>query len=224
VTTAAAFVVYGGAVAWVRSQSAERSQTAIAQGSWAGGFLAAVGLANLGVEHFVALGPAGDAIRGVGMWALMFLAFGFTGSAVYECVGSLGLGVVSSVWAAIISTVAMLVDGFSMSLLFMPHMRQILSDTFAHSNMTDPSAFVIYNTLSAAASHTILAPLIAAMFGFGGAITCQLLQCVQRRGGIALGICALVILAVGLEAIRFASSLDRPQRPPYIRAVCSLLA
>jgi hypothetical protein len=216
--TAAALVAYGGVAAWARRQTAARTQTALSRGAQVGGFLAVVSLINLGVEHFVYLGAASDATRGVSMWAVLFLSFGFAGSSVDTKVGSLILGIVSSIWAAVVNSVAILIGGFSLALLFMPHMKQILFDAFSHSNMKDPGAFVVHNTMGAAASHALLLPVLAAIFGCGGAVAGKLLRPVQRRGGIALCIGAVVILALALAAIRHASSLDRAQRPPYIMA------
>jgi hypothetical protein len=82
--------------------------------------------------------------------------------------------------------------------------------------MTDPQAFVIQNTLSSGAAHALLAPIIALVFGCAGGIAGALLDSIQRRMAIALGIGELLLVTAGLGAIRFASALNRSERPPYI--------
>jgi hypothetical protein len=54
----------------------------------------------------------------------------------------------------------------------------------------------------------------ALLVGIG--VVYALLGSIRRRVAIALGIGELLLIAAGLGAIRFASSLNRPERPPYI--------
>jgi hypothetical protein len=86
----------------------------------------------------------------------------------------------------------------------------------AQSGLTDPQAFVIHNTLSSGASHALLTPLIALVFGCAGGIAGALLASIQRPVAIALGVGELLLMTAGLATIGFASSLNRSERPPFI--------
>ena len=214
--TAGALLAYGAAALSARRQSAGSLQIALGQGSWVGILLGAVAVVNHALEIFGALGSPLSAILGVSMWGLMFLAFGVVASATYNLVGSLRLAVVASVWCALVSTVATLLAGYAIGMLFMAHMQHILQGAYTQSGMADPRAFVIQNTLNSGAAHVLLAPLIAVVFGLAGGLAGKILASVQRVVAIALGFFELLLLGAGLVTIRFASSLDRPDRPPFI--------
>jgi len=210
--TASALLAYGGAALWARRQSSDSMQIALGQGVKIGILLGVAAVLNHTFEIFATLDSSLSTIFGVSMWGLMFLSFGVAGSATYHLVGSLQLAVISSIWGALISTVVILLYGYLIGLLFMPHIQQILQGAFAQSGMTDLQAFVIQNTLDSGSSHVLLAPFMAGIFGFAGAI----LGFVHRGIAMALGVFELLLVGAGLAAIRFASSLNRPDRPPYI--------
>jgi len=46
--------------------------------------------------------------------------------------------------------------------------------------------------------------------------TCFLLKPVGRRTAAALAACALAVLVGGVTSLRYASSLERSARPPYV--------
>jgi hypothetical protein len=217
-TSVAALLAYAGVAVWARQRSADSVQIALAQGARVGLLLGIIAVVNLSLEHFVALGAPLSAVRGVGMWGLIFLSFGAASSATYHKVGSLGLAILASVWSALVSTVGTLIFGFSINLLFMSHMQHILASAYAHSGMTDPRAFVIRNTLDAASSHLLLTPFVAVVFGFVGGYAGSILGSIRRGVAISLGVVDLLLLVAGPAAIRFALSLDRSERPPFIIA------
>jgi hypothetical protein len=213
---AGALLVYGAAALWLRHAASASLQLALEHGARIGLLLGAFAVVNHVLEIFAALDSSLGAVLGVSMWALLFLAFGGVASAIYQRSGSLGLAIGASVWCAVVSTVMTLLAGYTIAVLFMPHMQPILQDAYAQSAMTDPQAFVIHNTLSSGASHALLTPLIALVFGCAGGIAGALFGLVQRRVAVALGIGELLLVTAGLGAIRFASALNRSERPPFI--------
>jgi len=178
--------------------------------------LGAVAVLNHTLEIFAALDSSVSAILGVSMWGLMFLGFGVAASATYHRLGSLRLAVVAGVWCALVSTVATLLAGYAIGVLFMPHMQHILQGAYAQSGMADPQAFVIQNTLNSGAAHVLLAPLIAVVFGFASGLAGAFLAFIHRGVAITLALLELLLVGAGLAAIRYASLLNRPDRPPYI--------
>lgn len=214
--SAGALLAYAGAALWVRQKSLGSTQIALAQGAKIGIFLGIIAFVNLSLEHLVASSSPLSAVRGVSMWGLMFLSFGTAGSATYRNVGSLSLAIISSIWSGFISTISMLVFGFLLALLFMPHMVHILAPTYAQSGMTDAQAFVIQHTLNASTMHLLLVPVVAAIFGFMGGCASFFLRSISQRVAISLGIFELLLFVGGAELLRFMSSLDRAARPPFV--------
>jgi hypothetical protein len=214
--TAGALLAYAVAALWTRRTAPDSVRSALQQGGRIGLLLGTFAVLNHTIEIFAALDATLGAIFGVSMWALLFLTFGSVASATYQRSGSLGLAISASVWCALVSTVMTLLAGYTIALLFLPHMQQILQGVYAQSGMTDPQAFVIHNTLSSGASHALLSPIIALIFGCAGGIAGMLFGSIQRPVAIALGIGELLLLTAGLSAIGFASALHRSERPPYI--------
>lgn len=179
-TSTGVLLAYAGVALWVRQKSAGLLRAALAVGAKLGLGLGVIAAFALVLEHFVAADSALNVIRGVGMWGLMFLTFGATGSEAYWKARSLGLAVVSSVWAGLFSTICMLIGGFVLAVAFMPHMVQVLAPEYARSGMTNPQAFVIEHTLSASTLHLLLVPVVAATFGLIGGFASSALRHIRR--------------------------------------------
>ncbi len=209
-------LAYVAAIVWSWKQTQVSVQTALSLGARFGAILACGSWANMALEHFAPLDAVGSMARGVGMWALMFVVFGAAGSATYQRSRSLGLAVLSSVWSALISTVATLLFGFALGALFMPHMQQILAGAYAHSGMSDPRAFVIRNTVYSASTHLLLAPLLAVVFGIIGGYACACLGMLRPAAAKVIRCLEVGVLFVGIAALRYASLLARSDRPPFV--------
>lgn len=212
----AGLAAYAGAAAWIWRQPAGSIKNAAAQGAKFGAVLATFELVNMGIEHFVPIGPTGSAVRGVGMWALIFVVFGAAGSAEYRRSQSLLLAALASIWSALVSTVAMLIFGFALGVFFMPYMQRILAGAFSESGMSDPYAFVVRHTLDSACSHLLIAPVVAALFGTVGGYACSLLRSVRRSAAMVVGGLNIGLMIAGITALRLGSSLARPERPPFV--------
>jgi hypothetical protein len=196
--------------------SSAAGRDALQSGAGAGVALGAAAILGHTLEVFATLQPPIPAVLGVGMWGLMFLVLGGTSAETYRREESIALGILSSVWGALISAVTTVVFAFLVGLLFMARMQQVLAGAFALSGMTDGRAFVIRNMLEGATSHLLLAPAVAVLAGSASVTTCFLLKSVGRRTAAALAACALTVLVGGVTSLRFASSLERSARPPFV--------
>ena len=98
----------------------------------------------------------------------------------------------------------------------MSRYEEILNGDFIQSGLSDPKAFVIRNTINSAASHVILAPLTAVLFGFGGGLAFKILGLIQKNIAIVLAASDLLLVVVGVWSIQLANSLSRSDRPPFI--------
>src|SRR5262245_20236470 len=77
------------------------SGVAIAVGWRSGLLLGGVHIINHSLEVFANLHPPLSALRGVGMWAVMFLVCGAASSIVYSRTRAVPFGIVASVFAAV---------------------------------------------------------------------------------------------------------------------------
>jgi hypothetical protein len=155
-------------------------------------------------------------VRGVGLWALMFVIFGAAGSASFQRSGSLGLAVFSSIWSAIVGTVATLIFGFGLATWFMPFMLNIVNGAYEQSGMSDPQAFVIRNTLDSASMHLLIVPFVAGVFGLIGGFVCSRLQPLHRKSVLLIAVLEMALLLAGMAALYMVSVLARPERPPFV--------
>jgi hypothetical protein len=226
--TVAALLVYGGVSDWARRTTSDATRVALAAGAKAGLLLGTLAVINHSLEVFSSIPPPLPAILGVSMWGVMFFCFGAVASATAERVGTIALGVVASIWAALVSAAATVLFASIVGLAFMPRMQQVLGGGFTTSGMVDSRAYVVRNLFDSAATHLLLAPLLAAMVGAAGGFALSVLRPLARRTVVALGVFGVLLLVSGVAAIRFASALDRPARPPFIMfglaALCVSLA
>ena len=214
--TATALLVYGLISFWVYRTKPEPLRLSLSQGARLGVLLGVIEIINHSLETFASLDQSISAILGVSMWGLMFLVFGSVGSAIYKRFSSFRLSIISSIWCALVSTVMILLFGFLTSLIFMSRYEEILNGDFIQSGLSNPKAFVILNTINSAASHVILAPLTAVLFGFGGGLAFKILGSIQKKIAIVFAASDLLLVVVGVWSIQLANSLSRSDRPPFI--------
>ena len=147
---------------------------------------------------------------------MMFLGVGIACSATFLRGHPIPLGIVTSVWSALVSTAVLVACALTIGFVFMPHMQQILSAAYTASGMTDPESFVIRHEVGNASSHLFIAPVVALLVGGLSALACSLLRSVPRQTAMALGVGSLLVFAAGIASIRFATSQPRAERPPFI--------
>ena len=212
----AGLLAYALAAAWARRPSPAGVSTALRLGTIVGCCIAAVAVIYHSVEISISLPPLVGAVLGGGMWGVMFLGFGIACSATVMRGHWIPLGIVSSVWSAMVSTALLVACALAIGSVFMPHMQQILSAAYSTSGMTDPESFVIRHEVGNASSHLFIAPVIGLLVGGLSAGACSLLRSVPRQTAIALGVGSLLVFAAAIASIRFATSQPRAQRPPFI--------
>lgn len=228
VGTCMALFAYGAASEWACRTSSDAARIALASGAKVGVLIGTLAVINHSVEAFSGLRAPLPAILGVSMWGLMFFSFGGVSSATYQKLGSFGLGIVASVWSALVSAVATVLFASSVGLIFMPRMQLVLAGGFLESGMVDSRAFVVRNLFDGAFTHLLLAPCLAAIVGAASGTALSMLRSLRRRTVAVLGLLGVLLLVSGVTAIRFASSLERSARPPFIMfgllALCVSLA
>ena len=216
ITAGGALLASVGASRWAARSTSDRVRRALESGARVGAVLGAAAIIGHTLEVFATLQPPIPAILGVATWGLMFLLWGWAGADTYSRDESIVLGIMSSIWAALISSVTTVVFAFIVGLSLMARMQHVLAGALAASGMTDGRAFVIRNMLDGASSHLLIAPAVAVFAGAASGVGCAALKSVGRRTAMALAVCALTILVGGVGALRFASSLERSARPPFV--------
>jgi hypothetical protein len=216
-------LVYFSAGMWARRGSA-RIQAALRIGTVAGLSMAAVGVLYHTVEISTSLAGSIGAVLGAGMWGAMFLTFGIACSATFRKEKSIGLGVLSSAWSGMTYAAVLVACALAMAFTFMPHMQRILAPLYSTSGMQNPQAFVVRHEVGAAGQHLSLVPAIASFVGSVSGVACLFLISIRRQTALVIGIVAMLVFAAGVVSIRFATSLERTQRPPFIMFGLAALA
>jgi hypothetical protein len=218
-----ALIAYATVTVWVQRSSDKTLLTAMKDGAKFGGVITVFAIIGHSLEQFANLRPPFPAILGVSMWGVMFLLFGGACSVTYRKTGSMGLGILASVWSAFASTIGTIVFAFAVGLIFMAHMERFLAPAFAVSGMTDPSAFVIRNMFDSAFARLFVAPIAAVIVAIASGMACAILRYARRQTAMLLGFLNVVLLGAGIASLQWASYMERPARPPFIMfGLCAL--
>ncbi|HEV3007299.1 MAG TPA: hypothetical protein VGX78_22705 [Pirellulales bacterium] len=153
---------------------------------------------------------------GAGMWGAMFLTFGIACSATFIKEYSMRLGVLSSLWCGMMYAAVLVACALAIGFTSMPHMQGILAPLYRTSGMQDPQAFVVRHEVGAAGEHLLLVPAIASFVGLVSGVACLFLNSMRRQAALVIIIVAMLVFAAGVGSIRFATSLERSQRPPFV--------
>jgi hypothetical protein len=208
-------LVYFSVGMWARRGSA-RIQAAFRIGTVAGLSMAAVGVLYHTVEISTSLPASIGAVLGAGMWGAMFLTFGIACSATFMKEKSIALGVLSSAWCGMMYAAVLVACALAIGFTFMPHMQRILAPLYSTSGMQDPQAFVVRHEVGAAGEHLSIVPAIASFVGLVSGVACLFLISIRRQAALVISIVALLVFAAGVVSIRFATSLERAERPPFV--------
>jgi hypothetical protein len=208
---------------WARRASA-RIQAALRIGTVAGLSLAAVGVLYHSLEITTSLPASMGAVLGAGIWGAMFLTFGIACSATYMQEKSIALGVLSSVWCGMIYAAVLVASALAIGFALMPHMQQILAPDYRTSGMQDPRAFVVRHEVGAAGQHLSLVPVVASFIGLVSGAVSFFLNSIRREAAVVISIFAALLFAAGVVSIRFATSLERASRPPFVMLGLAALA
>jgi hypothetical protein len=214
VVACATLFTYAAGSEWMRRTASVEIAGALTFGAKIGVLIGIFAVINHTAEVFLNFPAPIPAILGVTMWGLMFFAFGAASSATYQKTYSIVPSIIASVWSALISAVATVLYGCVIGLMFMSRMEVVLSGGLVAGGI-DAEA-VIRNIFDGAFAHLILAPVVAVVAGAAGVVACSILRLLARRTIVILAYVDVLILMTGLFAIRFASSLARTARPPFI--------
>jgi hypothetical protein len=180
----AALLMYGGLVIAVTTgATAGRRPNALRTGSLFGIVTGAMWVVNLAVETFADFSGAASVITSAPPLLGGFALWGVAGGIGARQTGTLSLGVLAAVWAAMTCVLITVTFGFALAFTSMPRLEQLLvSDPdYLRSGWHDLRAFAIANQFNAAASHLIAAPIIAAIVGLiGGLLTTGALRLHSR--------------------------------------------
>lgn len=139
---------------------------AVGEGTRIGAVIGGVWL----VSHTIEVFADGTTLLSLLFFGTVFLLFGFAGLVGTRRTGRIGVGVLAAVWAAMSSSLILVIYGFLLAYLFMGRMAAIEAPDFARSGMHDAAAFTVANTTFSAGSHLLEAPVIAGGLGMIGSL------------------------------------------------------
>jgi hypothetical protein len=103
-------------------------------------------------------------------FAILFGMFGLAGLVGAWRSRNLLAGIITATLSAMISVLLLMAYAFLQDYSAIAHLQQNLYADYLHSGLHDPQAFVIFNSLDAAAMHLTLLPIVGTLFGIGGAL------------------------------------------------------
>lgn len=139
---------------------------AVGEGTRVGAVIGGVWL----VSHTVEVFTDGTTLPSSLFLGTVFLLFGVAGFVGARRAGRIGVGVLAAVWAAMSSSLLLVIYGFLLAYLFMSRMAAIEATDLARSGMHEAAAFTVANTIFSAGSHLLEAPVIAAGLGMIGSL------------------------------------------------------
>lgn len=160
--TMCALFAYAGIAYAARRAEGDDTISALTAGGRVGAVMAVVAIALL---VYNAVGPRTlPAIRTfvTGNWMVLILGLSFAGGWGAARTGSLKLGIVSSIWAAVVSTAFQVLVTFTLGLAFMSEMKHRLYAEFDASGMTDANAFIVRSMMGQTVPQ-LVRPLIASL-------------------------------------------------------------
>lgn len=168
----ALLLLYAGAAVWGTHQPSHARSVALRDGTLVGLVIGLVFIADIAVENFIAMNSQVSTTATFSFMLLIFLLFAGAGWRGATDAGQVRLGIVASMWSALIGVLIALLFGFAVNFVFPHQLEQNLqaSAEFVRSGMYDLATFTFYNTLDSASSHLLEAPLIAAVCGAIGSL------------------------------------------------------
>jgi hypothetical protein len=146
----------------------------------------------------------------------MFLTFGIACSTTFMKEKSIGLGVLSSAWSGMMYAAMLVASALAIAFVVMPHMQRILAPVYSTNGPQAPQAFVVRHEIGAAGEHLFLVPAIASFVGLVSGVACFFLTSITRQAALMISIVSTIVFVAGVASIRFATSLERAQRPPFL--------
>lgn len=173
------------------------SRMAVAVGAKYGLLLGGVQVINHSLEVFANLQPPLPAIRGVAMWAVVFLVCGAASSIAYSRTHTVPLGIAASILAAVCGAAILVVYAIAVGVAG----REPLSS----------QAIV-----STGGMHLGGSVLVGFAIGLMSGSTAAALRRASRATAMGAVVGLVLLLAAGLSAIAHSTGLERSARPPFI--------
>lgn len=170
-------LVYAGIVLVVTVDPTPQRNLALRVGLAVGLLTGAMWIVDLAIETFAAASRSASLIATAPLLLGAFALWGAAAGYGARRTGSLGSGVLTSVWAAVICVLLTVTFGFLLTYTSMPTLQHdLVSDPdFLRSRWSDLRAFAIANTFGSGFSHLLGAPIVATLVGIIGSVVGLLL-------------------------------------------------
>jgi hypothetical protein len=177
------------------SQTPSRVATGV--GYRLGLLLGGLHVINHSLEVFADFQPPLQTIRGVGMWAVMFLVCGAASSIVSGRTRAVSFGIVASILAAVCGAAILVIYAIAVGV--------------ARGEPLSLQAVV-----STGGTHLGGSVLVGFAIGLVSGSTATALRQASRATALSTAVGVVLMLAAGLSAIAHATGLERSARPPFI--------
>ena len=170
-------LAYAGIVVGVTTDPGPDRRIALRTGAVTGLFTGAMWIINLAIETFATLSWPANLLATAPLLLGAFVPWGVTAGYGAWRTGSISLGILVAVWAAMICVLLTITFGFLLTYTSMPTLQHdLVSDPdFLRSGWDDLSAFAIANTFGSGFSHLLVAPIVGTVVGAVGSFASLLL-------------------------------------------------
>ncbi|MBA2680062.1 MAG: hypothetical protein H0U76_16900 [Ktedonobacteraceae bacterium] len=163
-------LLYGGVgVGFPRLVRSARVKDVLWQATWIGPLVGLFFAVSIIIEYFVDLNLTGNLLSTFGFMGLILLTFIGAGVRGMQITGSWLLGVLCSVWSALLGVLIALLCGMTISMFFLQRLEAISAD-YVPGALSDPATSALFSTLDNASSHLFEGPIYAALLGALGAL------------------------------------------------------
>ena len=159
--------------------------TALWAGMVFGLLIGVVFIVDIIVEDFIDLGSQASTFSTLGFMFFIFLLFAGAGTYGTYKTGQFRLGLLASIWSAMLGVLIVVLVGFTLSFLFMQRMEYILASDYLQSGMSNRQAFTFFNALDSASTHLLEAPILATVFGSLGGLLMKSLNVLRGRHSLS---------------------------------------
>ncbi|MEI7846761.1 MAG: hypothetical protein WCK35_13255 [Chloroflexota bacterium] len=160
-------LIYGVIAIRATSLPTQAGSDALKSGTFFGLLVGITFIATISIENFVELSQQVITFSTLGFMLFIFLIFLYAGWHGAKQSSHQSLGILTSVWSAMIGVVIALIFGFIINFLFTQRLEQNLqaSAEYLRSGSHDLETFTFWNTLDSASSHLLEAPIFAVGLG-----------------------------------------------------------
>lgn len=165
-------LVYGGIVLAATGNPSPDRLLALRLGAVIGFITGLMWIANLALETFTDLSGLPSILSTAPLLLGAFVLWGIAGGRVAWQTRSLGIGVLTAIWGAMICVLIAITFGFILTYTSMPRLEQILATDadFLRSHWSDIQAFAIANSFDSGFSHLVGALLVGGIVGTIGGL------------------------------------------------------